>query len=300
MRRRHSYRRALHLAWDAAFSAPTSAPATTPEHHFESLGSFVRAVRALPGGDDLAYIDNDRRKWFGGVVGENAFRLAERGWPEGMRQASELATRIVDRVVAHTQTAQDFTVGYDVMGAAYDAGAYNLGVPECWGVMAPQESKRAVWVVSNLAVSSGVPPEVMMRRGVAVAALAMALTAQGYPVTLTLVEGLTNGVNGQHFTAVDILNAATGSQVDMDRVVYALAHPSMYRYLFRSFGNQHRSNGGENPWGSTMPNDVNAPRIQGADLYLGAAHLAQVERWVDGGESWILAEYQRQTTGGAA
>lgn len=263
--------------------------------HFPSLTHLVEHVKALPDAPAHSYDDNkssSRLKWTGGTF-DTAYKLALDGWPEGANRAAEMSTKIVDRVVGRSTVGITESVGYDVIGAAYDAGAVALGIPEAWGVLQPQESKRAVRIVLNSSVSAGITPEVITKRGVAVAALALALQTKGYPVTVDVYTS-SNGLT--HSVLVRVADATSGSQLDLDRIVYALAHASMQRRLVRAAQSDYRMGASGDKWGSGMPRSNDRPEGD-IDLYIGGATIWEVERWQDGGEAWVLQEYLRQTGG---
>ena len=262
---------------------------------FDTIAALLDYVETLPwnpkgdesakGGDDSIRFD------FYGGCHATALRLARYGWPEGAAIASEKAARIANRVVEATGASTYLAVEYDVIGAAYDAGAVALGIPEAWGVLAPQEAKRAIRIVSNLGVSCGVGTNAIMHRGIAVAALAMALTSRGYPVTIDLYAA--NG-GCPNWALVRIADAATGSQLDVDRIVYALAHPTFPRKLVRAANSGYRNGYSGDVWGAGAANADMKPPGE-IDLFLGGMLYSQANRWQDGGEAWILQEYLRQT-----
>lgn len=265
-----------------------------PTVYHNSLAAFVQYLQGLPWkpeDDETTY----HVEWSGGTW-EQAIELATHGWPEGARLASEKVERIANRIAEYGGASTYPAIEYDVIGAAYDAGAVALGMPEAWGVLAPQEAKRAVRLGVNIVASAGVGPEVLRTRGIAVAALAIALQSRGYPVTIDVTQGGIY-VKGHAESVVRIADAATGSQLDVDRIVFALAHPTMLRRLFRAETNGYqRYSGWDDVWGPHSP-DSNAPPPGVLDVFIGGAHLSEVARWRDGGESWVLAEYERQTKG---
>jgi len=257
--------------------------------HFNTLHALVQYVASLPfEGDDAS---DFTRQWAGGTH-ESAMELASVGWPEGAKLASDKAVRMANRLVETTGIAQCDVVEYDVIGAAYDVGAVALGIPEAWGMLAPQEARKAIRIVLNVAVSGGVPASSITARGLAVTALVLALQARGYPVTVDITQGSGNKLKDVTVTLAD---ASTGSQLDVDRLAYGLAHPTMFRRLLRAATCGVRNEGHSSTtscWDhSRVADDVGLE----CDLYLGSAHLHQVERWQDGGERWILEEYLRQT-----
>lgn len=267
------------------------------EYNYPSLTAFVEHVQSLPrlGPDSLEPSNID---WYGGSS-ELAYQLATKGWPEGAKRASEVSAKLATRLAGSTSAlVTTHELVYDVCGASFDVGSYLSGEPECWLRFEPQESKRSVRIVCNIGVSSFVETEVMERRGVAMAALAIALQGAGHPVTIDVMVSIHRGNAGRQGAAealgthvVRVLDASTGSIVDIDRVVYATAHPTMLRRLMFDalFGQLGDCDGF---LGAPMDTQPSGEKI---DLYLGAAHLDYTERWQDGGEAWILAEYEKQT-----
>lgn len=264
--------------------------------NFPSLDSLTDYVRK--GGTFPGFTDSHNDSWYGGTLAES-MKFATTGWPEGAKLASEKSDRIADRLVGMTADGGFSTeMAYDTMGAALDFGAYYAGVPECWARPTIEPTKNAIHIVTNVCASSGVSSETLRTRGLAVAALVLALTAKGYPVIVDVQQrakgnsGKGKGLN----TTVRILDGQ-GSQVDVDRLVFALGHPTMFRHLLRQAA-IIKAKGTEadkhEAWANNVPIDE---RPEGCTLYLGGAHLSQVERWRDGGEKWIIEEYLRQTQG---
>mgnify|MGYP001565594569 FL=1 len=245
---------------------------------------------------DCGKRDTECDSWAGGSF-DKAYDLATKGWPEGATMASKIVGKIVDRAVASASMPVMTTeVAWDVQGAAYDTGAYLAGVPECWGTFAPVEAKRGVRLVCNMSVSAGVPKEAITSRGLAMTALAMLLQSHGYPVTIDVCAFWNyrsrSDLEGRVMHVVRLADAESGSILDFDRITYALAHPTMVRRLGFTLAYADGC-----PTGSNMGAPVDVPPSGAVDLFIGGAYLRDVERWQDGGESWVLAEYLKQTTG---
>lgn len=267
---------------------------------YPSLAHLADYVESLPAN---GISDHSEMEWSLGANTVEALRLAREGWPLGAKLASEKATAIADRIVGAHSLAQTFVTGYDVMGAAYDAGAVALGMPEAWGVLNPEESKRAIRIVLSLTASGGIEASVMQRRGIAVAALALVFVAKGYPVTIDAMIGSSGDsysfrnevereVEARSF--VRLADASTGSQLDLDRIAFGLGHPAIYRKLFAAAQCGHRFSYSGSYWGCGKIHNNIAP-LDSYDLLFGGMHLRDVERWQDGGENWILQEYLKQT-----
>jgi len=255
---------------------------------FQSLTEAVDFARA-----NAKWHEDNRPDWAGGTW-ETVEELALQGWPKGIAQAKDLAERIATRTLnAPSVTIEQDVLAYDVCGGAYDVGAYSAGVPECWARHDVQASKKGIRIVLDCDVSCLISHETITRRGIATAALAIALQARGYPVTLDV----TDVSDGHSHAFVRVANAATGSPLDLDRIVYACAHPTMLRIVFSRIVGALDQN--KHSWGSCSPfRDVaDEARLNGPfDLYIGAANVLDAKRWQDGGEAWVLAEYLRQTS----
>lgn len=252
---------------------------------YDSLTALVDAARKMPYWNRADWADD---AWAGGSF-KQAEEYTARGWADGAREASDKVNRIADRLLqSQTALALSDDLTFDVTGGVYDIGGYLSGEPECWIRKEPQIAKRGVSVCVNITASCGVAADVMRRRGIAVAALVLALQAKGYPVTVDVCQvlGMKNG-QGTVATVFRVIDAATGSQLDLDRLVFAIAHPVIFRRVMRTI---------------TVPKDwdpsgVRSDSFPGEyDLKLGGVHLEQAHRWMDGGEAWIVSEFERQTS----
>lgn len=282
---------------------PAKPARTTTWLTYNSLAELVEHVQRLPEPTKTARCD-DSNRWAGGDYApcgmQQALDLARNGWPEGVREAGKIAAGIAERVVQASGMAQEDNFGYDVTGGAFDAGAYLSGVPECWGTLQPQQERKAVRIVVNICASGGVPADMLLKRGAAIAALVLTLTARGFAVTVDVMAGLTfdHGAGDSKHMIVRVADASTGSPLDIDRVVFALAHPGMLRRINRALINGFRSEKytGEG-WDPSRPDSNVRPEGPAPDLYIGGVHYNERNRWEGKeAEAWVLAEYNRQTT----
>lgn len=262
---------------------------TVPENykriHYGTLSEFVEAIEALPLGEGNHRSDIP---WQGGVTEAEAIDLAKYGWKDGAKRAAEMADKIANRLAIRTGLGQIETIGYDVTGVTYDPGSYMSGVPECWGTLKVESQKRAIYIGVNICASGGVSADVLFKRGTAIAALTMMLQNAGYPVTIDICEGPVS-IKLDH--VVRVLDASSGSQVDVDRVVFAIAHPAMLRCLYRAIVSGERDSR-KLTWdlGSVYSD---AKPSEDCDLFLGGTHLYEMKR-LDA-EKWVMSEFERQT-----
>jgi hypothetical protein len=245
---------------------------------YPTLTKLVDHVKSLPYRSE-SYFGGQDNEWYGGTW-EDTYRLVEHGWSEGAAKAAKMAMRIADRTVEHTAASMHREVVYDVVGAAYDPGAYMAGIPECWLSFQPYEDKRGIHFVVNVAVSCGVSTEVFERRGIALSALAIALHSRGHAITIDVADVLKPGAglfggnsNGDYETIqFRVADATSGSPLDLDRIVYSLAHPTVFRRIFSAATNGFRGITGGTRWGNSGVPFI-GETIKGfehADLFLGA------------------------------
>lgn len=265
------------------------------DDHFGTLTAAFEAAQAT--GEwkrkGFAQAENNHAKgtWSGGTH-EMAATWATQGWPEGVSKARARAESIATRLLGTTGITPTVDFTSDVMGGCYDVGAYVAGEPECWLRLEPSVSKRAITIGTCIGVSAAVAIQTMIDRGIAVSALVMALQAAGYPVTVD-VTYVQNNRRGTECTTVRVADASTGSPLDLDRVVFAMAHPTMFRILMRCI-TAGDDLGGGSVWdrGHTLSDEV--PTGRKYDLYLGGISYADASRWQNP-EAWIVSEYLRQT-----
>jgi hypothetical protein len=264
-----------------------------PLHQFyPSLTSAVEA--AVSGPDWCNSLYANREGFMGGVTHDGARQLALFGWTDGARQASERAARVVDRVMRATTDVALDAFEWDVTGACFDVGTYLTGEPECWLRPSEATTKRGIHICVNSAASGGVPAQTLMARGITIASLALALQTRGYPLTIDVVECSNHFRDGYQSLVVRIVEA-NGAPLDVDRLVYSLAHPSMLRGIIaNAYGKR------QDQWGVGQPDSNgrpdNAPEY---DLYVGGVHLYDTARWTDEqqAEAWVVAQYLEQTKG---
>jgi hypothetical protein len=186
-------------------------------------------------------------------------------------------------------------VVYDVCGAAYDPGAYIAGIPECWVAFQEAEEKCGIRIVFDGTISSGVKKDTKIKMGIAAAALIMALDSAGHPVTVDLffggkqyyAHGKDITKNREDSCFIRLQDGLRGHILDVDRLLYALAHPLPMRGMAHTL------------WGDgTMPfsrNQTPKDTKGDFDLWLGGGHLDDVDQWEDDGEEWVTMQYLEQT-----
>jgi len=173
-----------------------------------------------------------RPDWYGASFKES-LRLARTGWAEGTRLLADAVWDFENMIPAKrltTVTAMDIT-GPGVL----DFGRWATGHPEAWMIQQEQETTevgagKVIRVVYNIGTSNNISTAEMMRKGATVAGLIDLLERSGRRVELDLVT-MCRGHYGDHTiqTSVRVKNA--GASLDIERIAYAIAHPSSFRRL---------------------------------------------------------------------
>lgn len=251
--------------------------------HFDTLTELVDFAMAHKHCDEMHGYDNP--EWTGGTI-KQAHHLATHGWPEGTQKAMATAERLTNRIMEAHRIHLETEMTADVFGAAFDVGAITSGVPEAWVRPSITEVKRAISIAYSIDASGSISAEILANRGAAVMALVSILQVSGHPVSVTAFE---TDKAKNHCLTLTVLDANSGSVPDYDRIAFVLMHASMLRRF-----DQITVNAIIQPdfWGHQAPGDAIVSPEQ-YDIVLGAASFYDAKRWQNGGEDWILAEYER-------
>jgi hypothetical protein len=165
---------------------------------------------------------------------EHAVRLASAGWPEGTKKATKLSQQIESKLYNIIQFAD---ISYDVTGELLDVGRFCAGEPEHWGnweyTFREGKGTKYVHIVVSGFVSCGVSAESLIARGVTIAALVNMLELGGCRAKITLCFALSGKKSGDWANVLVPLKEYD-DVLDLDRITFGLAHPSMYRRLMFS------------------------------------------------------------------
>lgn len=193
---------------------------------FDSFGEMLAYCKANPNfgqseyGDESFTLTRDFAE---------AYTLAKDGWrdvrPEVERMLESLSDRIAERIdLAHV-------TNYGVSGAIVDMGRYMMGDPECMMEFVQEPAERMGKVVRlfiDYGASGSYEAEFIRKRGIVILALVDTLAKIGVSCEIwgeTAVRG-----GGVTHTTVTKLHDAT-EQMDIDTLMFALAHPSMLRRM---------------------------------------------------------------------
>lgn len=205
---------------------------------FDSFGEFVRYAK-----ENINRQSSDKRydkDWHGPHAEslDSACNLASKGWDEIRPQVDNILGDVTDRLA--DRLADLYKPMYDFGGAYVDMGRYVEGDPECmvnFSATADNAMGRVVKVVVAGTASHYIDPNDIIKRGIAVLALIDTINKLGFGVELwwdSTIEGTGKGI---YSTAVKLHDSA--DTLDINSVMFSLAHPSMLRRL--TFSVQERS-----------------------------------------------------------
>lgn len=254
---------------------------------FRDWSAFLTTCHAVPADSRI----RAQVGWNGVASWDAGIALAEQGWAEGMEHVRAVSIPAVKNLVATRPQVAGWD--WDVTGSAYDMGEYLSGTPECWATPQVEEAKPVIRIVVNLTTSGGVPQSIITMRGAGVVALTLALQTAGYVVDVAALVGLAPNYNQSYWARIP-LSDAQGGPLDVDRLVYALAHPSSPRLLGYSCGYHACAPGeyiGLGGWAQCAP-------PWDADLYLGHAFLSDAD-WGSAASvsTWVQRMYDRLVAG---
>ncbi|HEY2506836.1 MAG TPA: hypothetical protein VGI58_09980 [Streptosporangiaceae bacterium] len=200
---------------------------------FPSMQAFyAEASRVRAALKDTSYDRAD--DWSGGVSFLDLADLVEHGWQDMVARSLEVSDRAIK---AAATTVEDSlpALHYDVTGDVVDIGRYYSGEPECmidWPLQPVLKDGLAVTLISSACFSAAIATGTIVRRGIAIAALAEALTGLGYAVEVVvdISAGPEDGVR-QFGSSLQVTAKEVHEDLNMPRVIYGLAHPSVLRKL---------------------------------------------------------------------
>jgi len=194
----------------------------------ESWDEFLRDLRG----------NRPQRAWVGNQASiDTDFSFTRsRSW-EHCIDLAEKGDKLVTEQVASAAVKVTFEAGptweYAPVGAFPCIPAYAAGVPEDMFVPLDDgaaNSKPIVRIAVNVVCSAWVDPQDIINRGAAVVALIDKIQSEGRRVELIAFCHIAGRRNDRLIMAVTVKRPE--EPIDMDRVAFALAHPSMLRRCF--------------------------------------------------------------------
>lgn len=198
---------------------------------FDSWEAFIEtaSVVSYDGYDGGHYSGNEG--FYGTRSFAEAAKLAREGWHDGVARVQEIRATIGSAVQTLVSSRAE-SIGYDVYGEYVDVGRFLTGEPECFGVRVSDDSssKRVVRINVNLGVSAVVSHEAIFARGAVVIAAIDVIESTGARVEVYGVHGSLK-LDKRKLHETHVLLKSANQPLDIDRLVFALCHPSAVRRL---------------------------------------------------------------------
>jgi len=197
-----------------------------------SYAEWLELVAKTPKISYASSREKGNESWNGSPSFDAAMNLANNGWPEGLAKVKDMAEDIW-KVIG--QEVQKMAFYYDVTGEAVDIDRFLTGEPEDMIAFTEEQAVghgKIVKIQVNNVASAGVSTTTMANRGAAVVALIDALEKLGFSCEVYTADALSSRWSGdKNILQYDVTLRGAGDVLDMDRLAFALCHPSWLRRL---------------------------------------------------------------------
>lgn len=263
---------------------------------YQSMGEFCDYIANTPRLDKnnnfSEHPDDMYSNWYQSKDLPSAIELGRTGWDSESAQVKAMSSPMLAKI---TSLVEKPHIVYDVEGAQLDVARYLDGEPECWQKWDNQLTEgfgvRHVRIVFNCMISCDISTEVIRAKGASIAALVEALEYGGSRVQLDVAIGY------GAFEAYVTVKLAD-QPLDLPRLVFALAHPSMARRLFFALLErqpEHKKLIGLGYGGDKVNYDWRAGASEHGDVYITESRIDRYQ-WStpETCRKWILAELEKQ------
>jgi hypothetical protein len=220
------------------------------------------------------------KEFTGSASWEEALDLSRKGWKEIRPSVDAMVDSLDAKIAPALQPA--FINYFDVSGGMVDVGRYLNGEPECMietHLIETAKPGRVVGILVNGDFNGGTQGREIQKRGAAIVALIHTLEKMQHSteidVEISSLEGLT--------TVIRLKNA--DDVLDIDSLMFAIAHPSALRRIYFAYLEGHAQWWGRlvspGSYGSAGPLRMGG-EIGAAIELEGILHMS--------GEEWIVSE----------
>lgn len=178
--------------------------------------------------------NDDRTKFTATETFAEAVKLACNGWEEGLKKL-DYYEEMSDKDYASKISDNIWDVEHQVTGSYVDVGAYLQGVPECMCDFVSKRTNTFADVLINPSISCWVKGKTVIDRGREIMKLVDALEKRNIKTRVCLMFVVKGEYNDDSkFYVVNIVCKDYCELLDQNRLIFALAHPSMVRRLLFS------------------------------------------------------------------
>jgi len=243
--------------------------------------------------------------WAGGTYKQALEMATDKGYTSAIAEA-EARVAAIETDIGEGMNSS-FQAVHDTAGAEVDIARFLAGEPECMIESTPikvMRTGRVIKVAVPVCYPSTIDPQTVLDRGAAIMALVDAFSRMQHPVEIWAGCAIHDS---HHSTPrkrlVYMVKVQSADQpLDMGRIMYALAHPTMLRQLFFSAEEQeppahHRTFSIGSGYG-TAPYDLRPSDFTDTDVHnvIILPPLMSNGGWnVDQSARWIEQELRRVT-----
>jgi len=199
-------------------------------HRAMSVAEAARFAEANPNKKSSA--KQSQNGWSGTPTLQDAVQLATDGWHEVRPEVDRMFHNLEDQIMKNMD--EQFSTVYGYSGDMVDMGRYVAGDPECMVDYVTEPSARMGRVVRILVAgiaSAYIEPEQIRARGVAVCALVDVLHKLGVGIELWHEQCYAHPNDERNKYSMLVKLHDSADTLDIDDVMYAIAHPSMLRRI---------------------------------------------------------------------
>jgi len=203
-------------------------PSTAKKARIEYFNSFGEMYNYAKDNDEPKSSNGNSKEWAGTKTLASACDLARNGWTEVRPMVDEILGDLTERLADKLDNL--YKPQYDFGGAYVDMGRFVEGDPECMVTFQAVEAGamgRVIKIAVSGTASAFIDPEDIKKRGIAIISLVDTINKLGFGVELWWDSTIEH--TGRHCTAVKLHDSA--DTLDINSVMFALAHPSMLRRL---------------------------------------------------------------------
>lgn len=231
---------------------------------FDSFGDFIRIAKSNPNPQSSNKIERDN--WSQSESLEEACDLALNGWAEVRPEVDKLLGQLEPRLAE--AFGEYYVTDMQVSGAFVDVGVFVTGEPECMVNFTPVPDARMGRVIKIVVAGTAswdIPSEHIRIRGIAVLALIDVIHKMGLGIELWWDSSIEGDGSTTYSTAVKLHDS--NEPLDINTVMFGLAHPSMLRRLTFSIQEQSEKARQQHVGGGYgRPVSVALPKVDNFDV----------------------------------
>jgi len=248
---------------------------TGNHHYYDSMLEFINQADQEVNTDNYFNSSRqenpDRTNFTKTKTFRQAVELALHGWPEGLSMIQDALDDI------EALPAIEPLPVFDVCGEAFNLDAVLQGQPENMFYFMPQESHkpRIIQLAFNFGYNAQITSAEVMARGAAIASAVNDIENAGMRVELYAYQSTAHGL----YTTTTVVKIKESQEpLELERMVFAAAHPAMHRRLNFSTKEQYSYDEFQDRFGSGYGSSREPTCSQLAEAGLQDDNLIKVDK----------------------